>query len=621
MVSLTFVLYCAFAYLILQFILTCFIRWYGNGIFTNPQILSRKDLTGYFAIVTGSNQGIGYYVAMYLVNHGAHVVLACRDDKRGKHAEKSINNQIKSNAIYKGGKAEYINCDLSKLNSTKLFIKTYKNKKYPLHLLINNAGSGGRHKMKFSVDGIDMIWQINYLSHFLITYELLPIMIQSNKNKTFDCRIINTSSSWHQYGFININTLTSDKSVQIQKHKTSGIQYGTSKLAQILHATYMQTEIFSRFNIPISICALHPGGVRTSIWKANKWAIHMKLGLIFLYPSWYFGMRNAEQGSRTTIYCAIAPIGEHENIWGGIFIPGAYHDNLKATITKDSCGQSTNPKHMKKLYKYSLDILDLKQRTKQDYNLLINNGNINNNIVINPNVELFGIIDMDDEKDESCDDVENVLKDGLIVLTDNSYWFYNICDGMWKKLIDLNDEQKCFDGPVVLYNDNKIYRIGGRNIKSDQCMKQCEYFDMNSLKWYKMNGMLNERRCSSGGIFLNKYLLLIGGDDNGDELSSMEEYDFNNMKWNLRGAMNKTRNDFGICSISNEELLLVIGGHSVDVNNGITGYLNSIEKYNYNDDKWELLNTTLPFDKRARCGVLNWKEYKSNNIIIAGGTL
>eukprot|EP01084_Bolivina_argentea_P124402 220447_1 len=141
--------------------------------------------------------------------------------------------------------------------------------------------------------------------------------------------------------------------------------YGTRNLAQLVQATYLQSLLLSPLNFPVSMCSVHPGGVQTNIFRSDTWPLVMKLGFLFIYPGWCLGMRNSEQGSRNTLYCAVAPIGEHHNTWGGAYVPGAYHANMKPHTTSDVNGQSTNPLEMEKLYKYSLKVLNLKNHEER----------------------------------------------------------------------------------------------------------------------------------------------------------------------------------------------------------------------------------------------------------------
>ena len=67
-------------------------------------------------------------------------------------------------------------------------------------------------------------------------------------------RVINVSSITHEKAIIN-----SDNGYKGQ------IAYGESKLAQIMHATYLQTQIFTKYNLPLIAVSLHPGGVNTEL--------------------------------------------------------------------------------------------------------------------------------------------------------------------------------------------------------------------------------------------------------------------------------------------------------------------------------------------------------------------
>lgn len=46
-------------------------------------LLSKLNMEGKVAIVTGGNAGLGFEVCKALVSCGAHVILATRNDKRG----------------------------------------------------------------------------------------------------------------------------------------------------------------------------------------------------------------------------------------------------------------------------------------------------------------------------------------------------------------------------------------------------------------------------------------------------------------------------------------------------------------------------------------------------------
>ena len=130
------------------------------------------------AIVTGSNTGIGYETASSLVERGYKVILACRDEKKGKKAAKDINSMI-GNKKECGEAIFETTLDLSSLASVRLFSDYFSKKYNHLNVLVNNAGINSSGK---SVDDLDLCFQTNFLGHFLLTNLLLTNLLNA-KNK------------------------------------------------------------------------------------------------------------------------------------------------------------------------------------------------------------------------------------------------------------------------------------------------------------------------------------------------------------------------------------------------------------------------------------------------------
>ena len=52
------------------------------------------DLTGRTALVTGANSGIGYETVRALSGHGAHVVMACRNQEKARKARDRLEGEL-----------------------------------------------------------------------------------------------------------------------------------------------------------------------------------------------------------------------------------------------------------------------------------------------------------------------------------------------------------------------------------------------------------------------------------------------------------------------------------------------------------------------------------------------
>ena len=115
---------------------------------------------GKTVVLTGANTGIGKETALDLVKRGAKVILACRDEQRATDAAKDIIAETGSDK-----------------ESVRAFARLINETEERLDILVNNAGFIGSYQL--TKDGYESIFQVNYLSHFLLTLLLLDKMKKS----------------------------------------------------------------------------------------------------------------------------------------------------------------------------------------------------------------------------------------------------------------------------------------------------------------------------------------------------------------------------------------------------------------------------------------------------------
>jgi len=138
------------------------------------------------ALVTGSTDGVGRVVATRLGEAGARVLVHGRDAERGAAVVADIQEV--------GGRAEFLGADFASLAEVRRFADAVRHRFGRLDILINNAGigfGGGDHPgRELSADGYELRFAVNYLSGFLLTTLLFPLLVQSAP-----ARIINVASA------------------------------------------------------------------------------------------------------------------------------------------------------------------------------------------------------------------------------------------------------------------------------------------------------------------------------------------------------------------------------------------------------------------------------------------
>ncbi|MGB2247310.1 MAG: SDR family oxidoreductase [Alcanivorax sediminis] len=197
-------------------------------------------------LITGGNSGIGLCTAEQLAGRGAEVILACRDQDKGRAAVARIKN------AHPSAKVRLFDLDLSDLESVRNSAAVIYRELDHIDVLINNAGVVPT-KQGFTNDGYEMQFGVNYLAPVLFTHLMLPLLQKGEQP-----RILHVASVAHWLGRINKKTWRGRKPYLVMD------AYGQSKLGNILFSNVLADRLAE---LGITSNALHPGGVDTPIFR------------------------------------------------------------------------------------------------------------------------------------------------------------------------------------------------------------------------------------------------------------------------------------------------------------------------------------------------------------------
>lgn len=208
-----------------------------------------KDISpqkGRSVVITGTG-GIGYETALEMTRAGAEVIMAGRNKDKGEEAIKKIKK------INPSGNIRFEKLDLADLESIKAFGERLRAQRKSLDILINNAAVMNPPQRKTTKDGFELQIGTNYLGHFALTAQLLPLLQKGNKP-----RVITLSSIAHLSGAINLNDLQSEHNYKPM------VTYSLSKLSCLMFALELQRRSEAA-GWGISSIAAHPGISRTEL--------------------------------------------------------------------------------------------------------------------------------------------------------------------------------------------------------------------------------------------------------------------------------------------------------------------------------------------------------------------
>ncbi len=238
-------------------------------------------MEGKVCLVTGGTSGIGKETVRGLATLGAQVVFTARNVEDGESVLTEMKREMPNANV------AYYLVDLASFASIRKFVEEFKEKYTQLNVLINNAGVMPQERIETG-DKHELNWQVNFLSPFLLTNLLLPLL-----RAGAPARIINVSSTMHAQGEINLGDLES------RKHFDHYRAYSNSKLALILWTKIFAKELKES---GVTVNALHPGVVRTNLLKEG-----MRNSNIVVRGLFSLTTISPKAGAETSVYLASSP--------------------------------------------------------------------------------------------------------------------------------------------------------------------------------------------------------------------------------------------------------------------------------------------------------------------------
>jgi NAD(P)-dependent dehydrogenase (short-subunit alcohol dehydrogenase family) len=192
-------------------------------------------------VITGASDGIGASAARRLRQHGNNVVVIGR-------------SQSKTAAVAAELDADHFVVDFADLPQVRALAQKLSSQYPRIDVLLNNAG-GMATKIYQTPDGYEHTYQVNYLAPFLLTTQLVDVLLESRAT------VVNTTSSSHKLIF----RATVDDLENTAGRRPS-IAYALTKLAIVLFTR----ELHRRHHAGgLSVATVHPGYVASNFGHAS----------------------------------------------------------------------------------------------------------------------------------------------------------------------------------------------------------------------------------------------------------------------------------------------------------------------------------------------------------------
>ncbi|MEK2493872.1 oxidoreductase [Kitasatospora purpeofusca] len=208
------------------------------------------DQTGRVFVVTGANSGLGLATTRAIARKGGQVILAVRDEAKGRRAAAEIT------AAQPGARLEVRRLDLADLDSVRSFADRLRADGTRPDVLVNNAGVMAPPRT-LNAQGHEIQFAANHLGHFALTGLLLDLLAEGR-----DPRVVTVSSTNHRQGKVFFDDLSGER-----KYSPMGY-YNQSKFANAVFGWELHQRLAAAGS-PVRSLLAHPGYTATNLQTSS----------------------------------------------------------------------------------------------------------------------------------------------------------------------------------------------------------------------------------------------------------------------------------------------------------------------------------------------------------------
>lgn len=220
------------------------------------------SLKGKNIIVTGANSGLGFQTSAALCYKGAHLIMACRNQKKGEKAKKELLDQFPSAEI------DLIPYDQSRLESILSFADAIEKNYDRIDGIVFNAGIYFPKSHSRTEDGFELTFGTNYLGTYRLWKRLNPLLDKCR------ARVVVVSSLT---AFFSRRNLKMENVDRMRRNKLYG--YSKRCLSRLCYEIMQQEG-------QTEVMVAHPGLCKTNIIASDQTGFprwFTRAGHAFLY--------------------------------------------------------------------------------------------------------------------------------------------------------------------------------------------------------------------------------------------------------------------------------------------------------------------------------------------------